>query len=127
MTSFTPPLIALILGLLGPSAPQDREDPVQQSLARVDRGGLASVWSAAQDLADLGDPAALRSRLGDASPLGRLALGRALLDLEAVPDARSALLALADDGEQPFEVRAAAVDLLGSQTFLQDRKATRAA
>ena len=101
-----------------PVSSLQNDDSIAQILARVE---MDTVWSQAQELADLGEafPADLRRGLEEKSPVARLAVSRALLELEEVVDARKGLLGLVGS-EIDEAVRIAAIELLGSREFDND-------
>ena len=118
------PLVLMAVLAVAPAAAATavREDPYERILGRIDQDGLGAVWRESQELADLGEEGTGRLRQlldGELSDLGRLAVSRALLELEEVPDARDGLLSLIrEDVENP--VRISAILLLGSPEFEQD-------
>ena len=108
-----------------PPVVRGAEDEVERVLAKVREGDLRAMWPRALDLADLGEEVIveLRTRAANAQPLERLAIARAQLDLEEVPDARDNLFAVAREESAADDVRRAAVQLLGGSAFLEDQEA----
>jgi C-terminal peptidase prc len=101
------------------SVPDEKVDAI---LARAEKSGAVAVSAAAHELVALGAGTkdALKSKLTSASPVARLAIGRALIELDEPDDARDALLSVVDDASQKNEVRLVAVRTIGVKDFAQD-------
>ena len=114
---------AVVATLLLPTA-TGQDDPVSQILAEVDRDGLSAVWSGGLRISDLDEEHtnSLRGRLNSATPLERLTMSRALLELEEVIDARDGLLGLLGSDQRDVAIRTAAIGLLGTRAFEGDRE-----
>lgn len=111
-------MAALTLGL---SAALPADERVDSILARAEKGSAAAAFDAARELVELGSTVrgALQQRLADSGPTARLALARALIELDEVDRARDALVELAA-AEAPAETRRTAVQMLGITDFAGD-------
>jgi C-terminal peptidase prc len=100
----------------------DDDERINSILAQADRQGVATVSDRARDLLQLGTKVApaLKAKVKAASPIGRMALGRALIELDELDDARDALLPVAQDEKLDAETRRAAIQLVGISDFLGD-------
>ena len=100
-------------------AQSELEESVDRILARVERGGMETVWEGALDLADLGESArsALARRLTRGSPVERLTLCRALIELEYESDALDGLLGLLYEDKNADEILLATIRLLGGPEY----------
>jgi len=103
-------------------APRTPDERVDAILARADKGSAAAVCDAARELAELGLAVkpALQESLRTAAPAARLAIGRALLDLDEKDLARDTLLGVAEAKETAAATRLLAVQLLGIGDFATD-------
>jgi C-terminal peptidase prc len=112
---------ALSGGLLAAGQGDDNER-IGAILAQADRQGVVSISDRARDLKDLGSKIApaLKAKVKSASPIGRVTLGRALVELEELDDARDAVLPVAQDDKLDLEVRRAAIQILGVSDFAGD-------
>jgi len=122
-------LAALVLsGLAGSGVGVRSDERVDAILERAERAGPAAACEAARDLIELGATAkaAIRARLARASPVATLTLGRALIELDELDDARDALVALAGDSALPAEARQVAVQMLGIHDFSGDATVVKA-
>jgi C-terminal peptidase prc len=107
---------------------QSVEESADEVLARIERAGIGEVWKGAQELADLDHPGELRKRTNKGTPVQRLTVSRALLELEETGDARDALLALLFEGKDdgPEDVYRAVIELLGSPDFFEQTEVAAA-
>ncbi len=118
-------LAALVVAVL---AARGGDERIESILARAEKSGPDAACGAARELLELGAPAkaALQGGLASASPVGKLALSRALIELEELDPARDALLALAQDRKGSPDVRRVAVELLGISDFSGDETVAKA-
>ena len=113
--------VSLVLALGTHTIAQSVSDEdIDRILARADRGSIEATWGAAQELVELGDVVSgrLRQQLMKGSPRQRLAVSRALLELEQSSDARDGLLSvLLDSQVREAEIVVATAQLLSSPEF----------
>src|SRR5258705_12181195 len=99
----------------GFAAGGDDDERIDAILAQAEKQGVTSVFERARDLRQLGTKIApgLKAKVKAASPVGKLTLGRALIELSEIDDARDAVLAVAQDGQVDRETRRAAIQIVG--------------
>jgi C-terminal peptidase prc len=116
----------LLVVTMAPASPAvvrvEGDERVEAILARVDKNGPATACEAARELLELGANAkgAIKSELPKASPAGRLALAKALIELDEADAARDVLLALAQEKKGEPAVRLVAFQMLGITDFSTD-------
>lgn len=98
------------------------DERVNAILAQAERQGTVAVCDRARDLRLLGTKIApeLKARIKAATPLGKLTLGRALIELDELDDARDALLAVAENDKLDGELRRTAIQIAGITDFSGD-------
>jgi C-terminal peptidase prc len=101
---------------------RDDDERINSILAEANRQGVASISDRARDLRQLGTKVApaLKAKIKTASPIGRMTLGRALIELDELDDARDALLPVAQDEKLDPEMRRAAIQIVGVPDFAGD-------
>jgi C-terminal peptidase prc len=109
---------AIASGTAGPRL----DERVDAILARAEKGSANAVCDAARELVELGQAVkpALQSSMRAVGASARLAIGRALLDLDEKDLARDTLLAVAESKETVAATRLIAVQLLGTGDFATD-------
>lgn len=106
-----------------PVAAHSRADEkVDAILGRAEKGTAAAVCDAARELAELGiaRKPELVASLKNASASARLAIGRALIELDEKDLARDTLLAVAEAKETSAPTRLLAIQLIGIGDFSTD-------
>jgi C-terminal peptidase prc len=95
------------------------DDPIDLILARVEREGVTAACEAAREIVDLGFQAkpGVLSRIGAAAPAPKLALAKALIELDEIDAARDALVAVAREPDGDAAIRRTAVEMLGISDF----------
>ncbi|MSR46580.1 MAG: PDZ domain-containing protein [Planctomycetes bacterium] len=103
------------------------DERVDAILGRAEKGSLAAICDAARELTELGvsAKAELKAKVTQdaaraASPAVRLAIGRALIELDEKDLARDTLLAVAQESAAPAATRLLAVQMLGVGDFSMD-------
>jgi C-terminal peptidase prc len=121
-------LVAAVAVTASATAAGTADERVEAILARAEKAGAASACEAARELVELGGSAkaALKEKLSASSPVARLALSKALIELDELDLARDALLALAPDRALPPDARLVAVQMLGITDFSGDEAVVRA-
>jgi len=106
----------------GFAAGGDDDERIDAILAQAEKQGVSSVYERARDLRQLGTKIApgLKAKVKSASPVGKLTLGRALIELSEIDDARDAVLAVAQDDQVDRETRRAAIQIVGISDFAGD-------
>lgn len=100
----------------------DDDERIDAILAQAEKQGVVSVYERARDLRQLGTKIApgLKAKVKAASPVGKLTLGRALIELSEIDDARDAVLAVAENEKVDPETRRAAIQIVGISDFAGD-------
>jgi len=111
-----------VLGFAPPAGPSDER--VDSILARAEKGGATAVCDAARELTELGASAkpALREKLAGSGAMARLAIGKALIDLDELELARDAIIKVADAADSAAPARTLALQLLGDGDFSNDER-----
>jgi C-terminal peptidase prc len=104
------------------------DEKVDAILARAEQNGPTGAAAAARELLELGSPAkaAIKSKVAGATSVAKLTLGKALIELDELDDARNALLAVAVDGNATPEARQVAVQLVGIPVYAHDETVVKA-
>jgi C-terminal peptidase prc len=100
----------------------DDEERIDAILAQAEKQGVTAVYERARDLRQLGTKIApgLKAKVKAASPVGKLTLGRALIELGEIDDARDAVLAVAQDEKLDGDTRRSAIQIAGISDFAGD-------
>jgi C-terminal peptidase prc len=123
LRSLAVPLFSLwLLPLAAPAEGQSSRDEVERILDAVEDADFPTAWLSAQDLADLGEGAiaALRQEVMKGTPLQRVVVCRALLELEEASAARDGLLSLLWDAKVTEDMQVAVAGMLSSPQFQEN-------
>ena len=120
--------ILLILGAGGPAAHADDIDEATatrtvKSLLAADPGAdLRKIWALSDSLAEAGRPAIkpLRAAVGEASPTRKLAVARALLELEDYTRGLDEVRKMIDDEATPTLLKVGGLDLIADYGELDE-------